>query len=63
MRPILLIAVVLLSGCASNIEWLGQNQRAGYKSYDPCIKCGEKWTQIPPQSGDAVIRYNRGERW
>jgi hypothetical protein len=62
MRPILLIAVVLLSGCA-NIDWLGQHQRAGYKDYDPCIKCGEKWTQIPPQSGDAVIRYKRGERW
>ena len=62
MRPLLIIAVLLLSGCA-NTEWLGKTARSGYKDYDPCFKCGEKWEQIPPQRHDAQIRFARGERW
>jgi hypothetical protein len=62
MRPILIIAVLLISGCA-NTEWLGKTTRSGYMDYDPCFKCGEKWEQIPPQRFDAQIRYARGERW
>ena len=73
MRPILLLAAILLTGCATsnteyNVsnpmpEWLGKTARSGYKEYDPCFKCGEKWEQIPPQPFDAQIRYARGERW
>ncbi len=62
MRPILIIAVLLLTGCA-NTEWLGKTARSGYEPYDPCFKCGEKWEQIPAQRFDAQIRYARGERW
>jgi hypothetical protein len=62
MRPLLIIAVLLISGCA-NTEWLGKTTRSGYMDYDPCFKCGEKWEQIPPQRFDAQIRYARGERW
>jgi hypothetical protein len=62
MRPILLVAVLLMSGCA-NTDFLGNNVRSGYKDYDPCIKCGEKWQQIPNRRFDAQIRYAQGERW
>jgi hypothetical protein len=62
MRPLLIIAVLLISGCA-NTEWLGKTTRSGYMDYDPCFKCGEKWEQIHPQRFDAQIRYARGERW
>lgn len=62
MRPILILAVVLLTGCA-NTDWLMHTDRIGYKSYDPCFKCGEKWEQLPRRKGDAQIRYAQGERW
>lgn len=63
MRPILLVAVILLTGCA-NTEWLlGNSPRYGYKDYDPCIKCGEKWEQIPPPAHNAQILRNQGVQW
>ena len=46
MRQITLIATLLLTGCSST-GWLFTNDRAGYTSYDPCIRCGEKWVQLP----------------
>ena len=62
MRSILIITVVLLTGCSS-VDWLGNSKRAGYKDYDPCIKCGEKWEQIPNERFEAQKRYAKGERW
>lgn len=63
MRPILLAAVILLTGCA-NTEWLtGNSPRVGYKEYDPCIKCGEKWEQIPPPRHNAQILRAHGVQW
>lgn len=35
----------------------------GYKHYDPCIRCGEKWTQLPNWENEAIIRRARGEQW
>jgi len=41
-RLILIISVsFILSGC------LGHGKTYGYKSYDPCIRCGEGWTFLP----------------
>ena len=34
---------VFLSGCLAT----GQSKTYGYKSYDPCIRCGEGWTFLP----------------
>lgn len=63
MRPILLVAVILLTGCA-NTEWLlGNSPRYGYKDYDPCIKCGEKWEQIPPPVHNAQKLRAQGVQW
>lgn len=63
MRPILLAAVILLSGCA-NTEWLlGNNPRYGYKDYDPCIRCGEKWEQIPAPVHNAQHLRANGVQW
>ena len=63
MRPILLVAVILLTGCA-NTEWLlGNSPRYGYKEYDPCIKCGEKWEQIPPPVHNAQKLRAQGVQW
>jgi uncharacterized protein YceK len=66
MRKISAVLVVLLlSGCAStgSTEWLTKSSRAGYKDYDPCIRCGEKWDQIPNEPFEAQKRWARGERW
>jgi type IV pilus biogenesis protein CpaD/CtpE len=64
MRSILIATVaVLLSGCAQ-LDLTGNRYHADYKSYDPCIKCGEPgWQQQPRPQFDAQIRYARGERW
>jgi hypothetical protein len=63
MRSILILATVLLSGCAQ-FDLLGKRHHADYKSYDPCIKCGEPgWQQQPRPPFDAQLRYARGERW
>ena len=55
----ILIAFLLLSGCASNpslynsgnnpdTEWLRATLNPRYASYDPCFKCGQGWgIQIP----------------
>lgn len=49
MKKLILLSLVLVqTGCAI----LMPNARQGYKSYDPCIRCGEKWDQYPnPQVG------------
>lgn len=59
----LFILVSVIAGCA-NTEWLDKNSiKRGYKDYDPCIRCGEKWDQIPNQVGEALRRRERGEQW
>lgn len=70
MRSFICIALaVILTGCGTpsgapiRIDWLGKNYAADYKSYDPCIKCGEGWGMPIQQDFDAQIRYARGERW
>jgi hypothetical protein len=64
MRSILVLAIlVLLPGCAQ-LDLMGKRYHADYKSYDPCIKCGEPgWQQQSRPIHDAQIRYARGERW
>ena len=50
MRVCLLLSVLVLSGCASSpyprtstITEVDSTHRYGYRSYDPCIRCGEGW--------------------
>lgn len=63
MRVVLILATILLSGCA-HFDLMGKRYHADYKSYDPCIKCGEPgWQQQSRPINDAQIRYARGERW
>lgn len=55
MKYLILVLAVAVAGCA--------NPRYGYKSYDPCIKCGEKWDQFPNEPFEAQKRRARGEVW
>jgi hypothetical protein len=59
MKWLLLSLVVLTSGCS---VLLG-DPRYGYKDYDPCIRCGEKWDQFPNEPFEAQRRRARGEQW
>lgn len=59
MKYLILVAVLTTSGCS---VLLG-DPRYGYKSYDPCIKCGEKWDQFPNEPFEAQKRRARGETW
>jgi len=43
---LLLLASVIVSGCS-------QSSSYGYKSYDPCIACGETITFYPNEVGGA----------
>jgi len=43
IKRLLLMAVIVLTISAC----MGPSGRYGYKSYDPCIRCGEGWTFIP----------------
>lgn len=45
--------LVTLSGCSTTLpEWAGVQDpyTYGYKPGDPCIRCGEGWTFIPPSA-------------
>lgn len=52
----LTVVVASLTGCGtlSNTlpEWTGYQDpfTYGYKKHDPCIRCGEGWTFIPPSA-------------
>lgn len=61
-RFVIITAVALLSGC-SNLSWIMYDERKGYKDYDPCIRCGEGWIQLPNQPFEAQERRRRGEHW
>ena len=56
-----IITVILLTGCANLIQW--DQTKIGYRPEDPCIRCGEKWDQIPPQEFDAQIKRANGVQW
>lgn len=58
----ILVVLALLSGCA-NMDWVKHDKRKGYEDYDPCIRCGEKWYQLPNPPFDAQLRRERGEHW
>jgi len=57
---LVMIAAVLLSGCSAIML---VDPRAGYKSYDLCIRCGEKWDQFPNERYEAQKKRARGEVW
>jgi hypothetical protein len=58
MRFFILAIVLALTGCGSIRPYANQ-----YRSYDPCIKCGERFYQIPNFENEALIRARRGEVW
>lgn len=72
MKAIIFIAVVMLSGCATNSA-SNTNETTmlavkkfyyGNKQYDPCIRCGEKWQQLPNWDNEAIKRrYQLGQDW
>ena len=62
MRFIVLAVVLAVTGCASDVP-LFRPYANQYRPYDPCIKCGERWQQIPNFENEAQIRWARGERW
>ena len=64
MKLLALLALVLVTGCsAMGDAYTYKKQALGYKHYDPCIRCGEKFTQFPNWENEAVIRRSRGETW
>lgn len=66
MKQLALIIIVSigLSGCAATgPEWAGSGNvnTYGYKSYDPCIRCGEGWTFLPNQTTFGDVRTDPAE--
>ncbi len=62
MRTFLAITILFLTGCASDMTaW--NKTKLGYRPEDPCIRCGEKWDQIPPQEFDAQVKRANGVQW
>lgn len=49
----LLLASMILSACSSSGGFIGSDVPYGYKSYDPCIACGENWRFYPNEDGGA----------
>jgi len=47
--PLLAVIVLSVTGCSSLSDTLitANKHHYGYKSYDPCIRCGESWTMLP----------------
>jgi hypothetical protein len=46
VKKLLILAVLALQGCA--YMQVPNQARYGYKPYDPCIRCGEKWNGYTP---------------
>lgn len=63
MSRLVLLVAVALSGCASVDPMQIKKLHYGYKPYDPCIRCGEKFQQLPNWRNEAIIRRERGEEW
>lgn len=78
MRIISVLAlVVLVTGCSSmtsvpHTNSTGNQQTValavkkfsyGYRPHDPCIRCGEKWQQLPNWDNEAIVRRSQGQEW
>jgi len=53
---LLLGITAITTGCSSlpeTITGVGNNHY-GYKSYDPCIRCGESWVMLPNEEMAAL---------
>jgi hypothetical protein len=59
MRSLLILAVIALTGCTSIDTLSVKKYYLGYRQYDPCIRCGEKFTQLPNWEHEAIIRTAR----
>lgn len=58
----LLFLALLSSGCAhvTDMDPMAvKKYYYGYKPYDPCIRCGEQWQQLPNWEHEAIIRHQR----
>ena len=49
---VIIMSLIALTACSSNVsvpEWIGDQNpnRYGYKSHDPCFRCGESWIFLP----------------
>lgn len=40
---VVMLTAIALTGCGG----ITTNVKHGYKSYDPCVRCGESWIIIP----------------
>jgi hypothetical protein len=56
MRTIILGLCLAITGCASVDTMSVKKYQMGYRQYDPCIRCGEKFTQLPNWTHEAIIR-------
>jgi hypothetical protein len=64
MKQLIVILTIALTGCASpEFYYAVKKQSLGYKPYDPCIRCGETWQQLPNMQNEAILRRQRGEQW
>lgn len=53
--PSLLISITACSSLPEPITGVG-NTHAGYRSVDPCIRCGEGWQFLPNEEWGALKR-------
>lgn len=58
MSIVFYFVVLMIGGCAEYRPYANQ-----YRPGDPCIKCGERFEQIPNFEYSAVKRKERGEVW
>ena len=52
LASLLVTVTAVTTGCSSLPETItgSGNIHYGYRSYDPCIRCGESWTMLPNAS-------------
>jgi hypothetical protein len=60
MKSILAIILLTLTGCSTYPSF---RYNDGYRPEDPCIRCGEKWDQLPNPEFDAQRKRDAGVRW
>lgn len=56
MRLSIVILALSLTACGTVDPMAVKKYQMGYKSYDPCIRCGEQWEQLPNWRHEAIIR-------
>ena len=59
MRALVILAVLALTGCSSVDTMSIKKYYYGDKQYDPCRRCGERFTQLPNWENEAIIRNAR----